>query len=160
MTSIYATPENMNHRRLYACDQVKVCRWLRRLLLSIARLPPTMQLTWHFTSRNIRGTFSSVAHTSSRHATTATSTSKLSLYALVSINNEVTLLQIGVSHMWDFFLFNFCYYKIEFQVRVERGTRITWHNFCTTAKQVAMVWACAAKRRQWLGEVESASPKR
>jgi len=29
-----------------------------------------------------------------------------------------------------------------------RETRIRWHNLGTTAKQVAMVWACAAKRRQ------------
>ena len=36
--------------------------------------------------------------------------------------------------------------KIEFQERVER------HNLSTTAKQAAMVWACAAKRRQRLGE--------
>jgi len=28
----------------------------------------------------------------------------------------------------------------------------SFHNFGTAAKQVAMVWACAAKRRQWLGE--------
>jgi len=33
-----------------------------------------------------------------------------------------------------------------------RETRIRWHNFCTTVKQVLMVWACVAKRRQWLGE--------
>jgi len=34
----------------------------------------------------------------------------------------------------------------------ERETRIRWNNFGITAKQVAMVWARAAKRRQWLGE--------
>jgi len=34
----------------------------------------------------------------------------------------------------------------------ERDTRNRWHNLGTTAKQVVMVWACAAKRRQWLGE--------
>jgi len=28
----------------------------------------------------------------------------------------------------------------------------TLYNIDTTAKQVAMVWACAAKRRHWLGE--------
>jgi len=33
--------------------------------------------------------------------------------------------------------------------RVERKTRIRWHNLGTTAKQVAMVWACVAKRRQY-----------
>jgi len=27
-----------------------------------------------------------------------------------------------------------------------------WYNIDTTAKHVAMVWACAAKRRHWLGE--------
>jgi len=40
--------------------------------------------------------------------------------------------------------------------RVETETRIRWYYLRTTAKQpkqVAMVWACAAKRRQWLGEV-------
>jgi len=31
----------------------------------------------------------------------------------------------------------------------ERETRIRWNNLGTTAKQVVMVWACAAKRRQW-----------
>jgi len=36
---------------------------------------------------------------------------------------------------------------------VERETRIRWHNLGTTSKQVMMVWACGAKRRQWLGEV-------
>jgi len=35
---------------------------------------------------------------------------------------------------------------------VMKETRIRWHNLGTTAKQVAMVWACAAKKRQWLGE--------
>jgi len=30
--------------------------------------------------------------------------------------------------------------------------RLGWYNIDTTAKQVAMVWACAAKRRHWLGE--------
>ena len=30
--------------------------------------------------------------------------------------------------------------------------RNRWYNIDTTAKQVAMVWACAAKRRHWLGE--------
>jgi len=44
-------------------------------------------------------------------------------------------------------------YRIEFQVKGwERETRIRWHHLGTTAKQVAMVNACAAKRRQWLGE--------
>jgi len=33
-----------------------------------------------------------------------------------------------------------------------RETRIRWHNLGTTAKQAAMVWACAVNRRQWLGE--------
>jgi len=38
-------------------------------------------------------------------------------------------------------------YKIEFQVKGwERGIR--WHNLGTTTKLVAMVWACAAKRRE------------
>ena len=33
------------------------------------------------------------------------------------------------------------------------GGCIRWHSLGTTAKQVAMVWACAVKRRrQWLGE--------
>jgi len=36
--------------------------------------------------------------------------------------------------------------------RVKRETRNRWHNLSTTAKQVVMVWACVAKRRQWLGE--------
>jgi len=36
--------------------------------------------------------------------------------------------------------------------QLERETRIRWHNLGTTAKQVVMVWACAAKRRQSLGE--------
>jgi len=27
-------------------------------------------------------------------------------------------------------------------------TKIRWHNLSTTAKQVAMVWACVAKRKQ------------
>jgi len=30
--------------------------------------------------------------------------------------------------------------------------RLGLDDFGTTAKQVAMVWACAARRRQWLGE--------
>jgi len=34
----------------------------------------------------------------------------------------------------------------------ERETRIRRHNLGTTAKQVVMVLACVAKRRQWLGE--------
>jgi len=44
-------------------------------------------------------------------------------------------------------------------------TKFRWHNFGTTAKQVAMVWALAAKRRQSLGkkciryEVEGARPR-
>jgi len=42
-------------------------------------------------------------------------------------------------------------YKIEFQVKGWE-TRIGWHNLGTTAEQVVMVWACAAKRRQWLGK--------
>jgi len=29
---------------------------------------------------------------------------------------------------------------------------MTYGNLDTTAKQVALVWACVAKRRQWLGE--------
>ena len=33
---------------------------------------------------------------------------------------------------------------------VERKTRNRWYTIDTTAKQVAMVWACAAKRRHWL----------
>jgi len=33
----------------------------------------------------------------------------------------------------------------------KRETRIRWHNLGTIAKQEAMVRACAAKRRQWLG---------
>jgi len=49
--------------------------------------------------------------------------------------------------------------------RVERETRIRWRNLGTTAKQIAMVWACVAKRRQWLGKeimeykVENARPR-
>jgi len=31
---------------------------------------------------------------------------------------------------------------------VERESRITGHNLGTTAKQVAMVWACGVKRRK------------
>ena len=34
----------------------------------------------------------------------------------------------------------------------ERETRYNWYNLDTTAKQVAMVWACVAKRRHWLSE--------
>jgi len=34
----------------------------------------------------------------------------------------------------------------------ERKTRNRWYHIDTTAKQVAMVWACVAKRRHWLGE--------
>ena len=34
----------------------------------------------------------------------------------------------------------------------ERKTLNRWYNIDTTAKQVAMVWACAATRRHWLGE--------
>jgi len=36
--------------------------------------------------------------------------------------------------------------------RVEREIRTRWYNLGTTAKQIAMIWACAAKRRQRLGE--------
>ena len=39
----------------------------------------------------------------------------------------------------------------EFQVKGWES-RIRWHNLGTTAKQVAIVWACTAKRTQWLGE--------
>jgi len=43
--------------------------------------------------------------------------------------------------------------KIKSQVKSwEREIRNRWYNTDTTAKQVAMVWACAAKRRHWLGE--------
>ena len=38
------------------------------------------------------------------------------------------------------------------KLRVERDTRIRCHNLSTTVKQVAMVLACVAKRRQLLGE--------
>jgi len=41
-------------------------------------------------------------------------------------------------------------YKIEFQIKGERETRIRRCNLGTTAKEVAMVWACAAKGRQRL----------
>jgi len=42
-----------------------------------------------------------------------------------------------------------------------RETRIRWHNFATTAKQVAMLWVYAAKRRQWLElEYEVGSARR
>jgi len=30
--------------------------------------------------------------------------------------------------------------------------RYRWYNLGTTAKQVAMVWACVAKRTHWLGK--------
>jgi len=33
-----------------------------------------------------------------------------------------------------------------------RQSKNRWHNIATTAKQFAMLWACVAKRRQWLGE--------
>ena len=33
-----------------------------------------------------------------------------------------------------------------------RETRNRGHNLGTTAKQAAVVWACAAKGRQWLDE--------
>jgi len=33
-----------------------------------------------------------------------------------------------------------------------RETRIRWCYLCSTAKQVAMAWVCAARRRQWVGE--------
>jgi len=38
------------------------------------------------------------------------------------------------------------------QVKGERETRIRWQNLGTTAKQLVMVWACAAKTSQSLGE--------
>jgi len=40
---------------------------------------------------------------------------------------------------------------IELQVK-SWETRIRWHNLGITAKQVALVWTCVAKRSQWLGE--------
>jgi len=42
-----------------------------------------------------------------------------------------------------------CDVKLQDRVpsRVERETRIRWHNLGTTGKHVAMVWACVAKKR-------------
>jgi len=43
-----------------------------------------------------------------------------------------------------------CGVKLQDRVpsRVERETGIRGHNLSTTTEQAAMVWACAAKRRQ------------
>ena len=47
-----------------------------------------------------------------------------------------------------------------------RETRYRWHSIGITAEQAALVWACAVKRRRWLGEeihgmkVEGPRPKR
>jgi len=37
-----------------------------------------------------------------------------------------------------------------FPSKTMRQTRFRWHNFGTTARQVEMIRACAAQRRQWL----------
>jgi len=34
----------------------------------------------------------------------------------------------------------------------EREIRIRWHSLGNSTQQVAMVWGCVARRRQWLGE--------
>jgi len=48
-----------------------------------------------------------------------------------------------------------CGVKLQYRVPSkrlrERETRIRWHNLGTTAKQVAMVWACAAKKKTMIG---------
>jgi len=38
------------------------------------------------------------------------------------------------------------------ELRERLGIENRWYNIDTSAKQVAMVWASAAKRRHWLGE--------
>jgi len=57
-------------------------------------------------------------------------------------------------HINSFQFFSFlCSYKYHlFCLQCKRETRIRRHNLGIKAKQVAMVWACVAKRRQWLGE--------
>jgi len=53
--------------------------------------------------------------------------------------------------------FSLLEFNIPFQhkygcIKDERETRNRWYNLGTTAKQAAMVWACVAKRRRWLGK--------
>ena len=42
--------------------------------------------------------------------------------------------------------------KDRFPSKELRETRYRWHGIGITAEQAALVWACAAKRRRWLGE--------
>ena len=80
----------------------------------------------------------------------------------ITKENEVALQRAEMSVVrW------MCVIKLQDKVESKelRETRIRCHNIGTTAEQVAMVWAYAAKRRQRLGEemheyeVERARPK-